>query len=217
MRRGFVRWRPCPESRMRDDRPSLPLRQLAALKSGDEQALKALWQDWAGKVQVFARLQLAPCGAEAEPLAQEVTADVFLDLWRHPDRYDGRVAFGTWLLTLARNKAVDRLRQRRLGATLQTDLSDAAWQALPDDAPTPPEALARQQRRRGVLDCLRRLGNALQREALMLWALEDMPLQDIARLQNTPENTVKTRLFHGRRHLRDCLQQEAEGPRGAAP
>lgn len=202
---------------MSDDRTMNPLLQLAALRSGDEQALKMLWHDWAGKVQVFARLQLAPCGPEADPLAQEVTADVFLDLWRHPERFDGRVAFGTWLLTLARNKAVDRLRQRRLGATLQTDLSEAAWQALPDDAPTPPEGLARQQRRHGVLDCLRRLGNALQREALMLWALEDMPLAEIARLQNTPENTVKTRLFHGRRQLRDCLQQWRGREEGATP
>ena len=47
---------------MSDDRTMNPLLQLAALRSGDEQALKMLWHDWAGKVQVFARLQLAPHG-----------------------------------------------------------------------------------------------------------------------------------------------------------
>ncbi|KQR43088.1 RNA polymerase sigma factor [Acidovorax sp. Leaf160] len=186
-----------------------PQQLLAAIQAGDEEAMAMLWRAWAGKVQLFARLQLAPCGPEAEPLSQEVAVDVFHDLWRDPARFDGRVAFGTWLLTLARNKSIDRLRQ--WGARHRREITgegfDDAAEHHADDAPGPAEHLDAAQRRSGLLGCLRRLRNGLQREALMLWALEDLPLAEIARIQQCPENTVKTRLFHGRSHLRLCMER----------
>lgn len=183
-----------------------PQELLAAIQARDEDALALLWHAWAGKVRLFARLQLAPCGAEADALAQEVAVDVFHDIWRDPARFDGRVAFGTWLLAVARNKAIDRLRQRAVRQRHEMGLDDLDIDP-PDDAPGPPEQLDAQQHRSGLLHCLRRLRNGLQREALLLWALEDMPLAEIARIQQCAENTVKTRLFHGRGNLRVCMQR----------
>lgn len=177
------------------------------MQSGDQQALATLWQAWAGKVQMFARMQLAPCGAEAEPLAQEVVADVFHDLWRHPGRFDGRVAFGTWLLTLARNKSIDCLRRRQRRAAVEQPAGEDDFSAIPDPAQGPEARLHAAQDRQAVQECLKRLRNPLQREALLLWALEDMALAQIAQTQQCPENTVKTRLFHGRKNLRLCLEQ----------
>lgn len=183
-----------------------PQELLAAIRARDEEALALLWKAWAGKVRLFARLQLAPCGAEADPLAQEVTVDVFHDLWRDPERFDGRVAFGTWLLAVARHKAIDRLRQRAVRQRHETDLDGAGIDPA-DEAPGPADQLDAQQHRAGLLHCLRRLRNGLQREALLLWALEDMPLAEIARIQQCAENTVKTRLFHGRGNLRTCMDR----------
>ena len=184
-----------------------PAELLTAIRSGDTRALDSLYRLWSAKVRLFARQQLAPSGLDADALADEITVDVFHDLWRHPERFDGRVAFNTWLLTLARNKAIDRLRQlqRRHVWEDSADLDGTDHPA--DSQHEPPTQLAAQQRQRGVLDCLRRLRNPLQRESLMLWALEDMPLSDIARLQGSPENTVKTRLYHGRLNLRSCLER----------
>lgn len=184
-----------------------PQELLQAMQAGDQLALRALWQQWAGKVQLFARMQLAACGDDAAALAQEVTADVFHDVWRHPQRYDGRAAFNTWLFTLARNKAVDCLRRRQRRVDLEQLASDEDLAAVQDEAPGPEAQLHSAQDRKAVLHCLRRLRNPLQREALMLWAVEDMALSDIAETQKCPENTVKTRLFHGRRNLKLCLQQ----------
>ena len=181
---------------------------LRAMQAGDQQALAALWREWAPKVQLFARMQLRPCGTEAEALAQEVTADVFHAVWLAPDRFDGRVAFGTWLLTLARNKAIDCLRKRLRRLDKEQAVDEATWDGLEDEGPGPQAQLHAQQQRQAVLACLEKLRNPLQREALMLWALEDMPLQDIAQVQQCPENTVKTRLFHGRKNLRTCLEQQ---------
>lgn len=174
---------------------------------GDQQALRMLWRQWAGKVQMFVRMQLQPCGDEAQSLAQEVTADVFHELWLHPLKYDGRVAFNTWLYTIARNKAVDCLRKRQRRLQVEQPAADEELGAVPDDAPGPEAQLRAAQDKKAVLHCLERLRNPLQREALLLWAVEDMPLADIAQTQQCPENTVKTRLFHGRKNLRVCLQQ----------
>lgn len=180
---------------------------LRAMAAGDEQALRVLWQQWSGKVQMFARMQLSPCGDDAAALAQEVTADVFHELWRYPLRYDGRVAFNTWLFTLARNKAVDCMRKRQRRARMEQSAGDDDFTSVPDGAPGPEAQLHASQDKKAVLYCLKRLRNPLQREALLLWALEDMPLTHIAQAQQCPENTVKTRLFHGRKNLRVCLQQ----------
>lgn len=180
---------------------------LQAMAGGDQQALRSLWQQWAGKVQMFVRVQLSPCGDEASSLAQEVTADVFHELWLHPLRYDGRVAFNTWLLTLARNKAIDCARKRQRRVQMEQQAGDEEFGAVPDESPGPEALLNAAQDKKAVLYCLRRLRNPLQREALLLWAVEDMPLADIAQTQQCPENTVKTRLFHGRKNLKVCLQQ----------
>ncbi len=181
-----------------------PAELLALIRSGDHRALDTLYRAWSPKVRLFARMQLAPSGLDAEAMADEVTVDVFHDLWRYPERYDGRVTFSTWLLTLARNKAISLLRRAlRHPEPIDTDGFDPPA----DPQYEPPAQLAKQQRQHGVMDCLRRLRNPLQRESLMLWAMEDMPLAQIAQLQNSPENTVKTRLYHGRLNLRACLQR----------
>ena len=180
---------------------------LQAMAAGEQQALRMLWQQWAGKVQLFVRMQLSPCGDEATSLAQEVTADVFHEVWLNPLRYDGRVAFNTWLFTIARNKAVDCARKRTRRLQMERQADDEDFHSVPDPAPGPEGQLNAAQDKKAVLYCLQRLRNPLQREALLLWAVEDMPVADIAHTQQCPENTVKTRLFHGRKNLKICLQQ----------
>ena len=195
-----------------------PAELLTAMRSGDTRALDSLYRTWSAKVRLFARLQLAPSGLDADTLADEITVDVFHDIWRHPERFDGRVAFNTWLFTLARNKAIDRLRQLQRRHAWEDSTGMDGTDHPADTLNEPPAQRAQQHRQRGVMDCLRRLRNPLQRESLMLWAMEDMPLADIARLQGSPENTVKTRLHHGRLNLRACLERwlQSEGNPHAA-
>ncbi|MEG1056074.1 MAG: sigma factor-like helix-turn-helix DNA-binding protein, partial [Janthinobacterium sp.] len=63
------------------------------------------------------------------------------------------------------------------------------------------------QRRHAVLKCLQRLRNPMQRESLTLWAIDDLSVADIAQIQQAPAGTVKTRLFHGRINLRQCIER----------
>ena len=191
--------------------PVNPAELLAAMASGDQRALDTLYRAWSPRVRVFARLQLSGSGLDAHAVADEVTVDVFHDIWRAPMRYDGRVAFGTWLLTLARNKAVDQIRRhgKRLAREVPLD-SDSEEQTQQEQAeydPGPQVARESLQRRHAVLKCLLRLRNPMQRESLTLWALDDLSVADIAHIQQAPEGTVKTRLFHGRINLRQCIQR----------
>ncbi len=141
-------------------------------------------------------------------VADEVTVDVFHDIWRAPMRYDGRVAFGTWLLTLVRNKAIDQIRRhgKRLARETPFDGDDDA-QAPAEYDPGPQAQTETVQRRHAVLKCLQRLRNPMQRESLTLWALDDLSVADIAHIQQAPAGTIKTRLFHGRINLRQCMER----------
>ena len=191
--------------------PVNPAELLAAMAAGDQRALDALFRAWSPRVRVFARLQLAGCGLDAHAIADEITVDVFHDVWRAPMRYDGRVAFGTWLLTLARNKAIDQIRRHGKRQAREDSIDrDGHEQAQLDEFDHDPGPQARHegaQRRHGILDCLRRLRNPLQRESLTLWAIDDLSVADIAQIQQAPAGTVKTRLFHGRLNLRQCLER----------
>ncbi|MFZ4874069.1 RNA polymerase sigma factor [Janthinobacterium sp. Mn2066] len=191
--------------------PVNPAELLAAMASGDQRALDALYRTWSPRVRVFARLQLSGCGLDTHAIADEVTIDVFHDIWRAPMRYDGRVAFGTWLLTLARNKAIDQIRRhgKRVAReeSIDSDGYDQSRLELAEHDPGPQAARESLQRRHAVLDCLRRLRNPLQRESLTLWAIDDLSVADIAHIQQAPEGTVKTRLFHGRLNLRQCIER----------
>ncbi|WP_300750846.1 sigma-70 family RNA polymerase sigma factor [Janthinobacterium sp.] len=191
--------------------PVNPAELLAAMASGDQRALDALYRAWSPRVRIFARLQLSGCGLDAHAIADEVTIDVFHDVWRAPMRYDGRVAFGTWLLTLARNKAIDQIRRhgKRVAReeSIDSDGYDQSLLELAEHDPGPQAATESVQRRQAILDCLRRLRNPLQRESLALWAIDDLSVADIAQIQQAPEGTVKTRLFHGRLNLRQCIER----------
>ena len=187
-----------------------PSELLAAMAGGDQRALDLLYREWSRKVRVFAHSKLLYSGLDADAVAGEVTVDVFHDLWREPLRYDGRVEFATWLLTLTRNKAIDQIRRHGKRRTIEEPLiEDGDQEAVveEDAAPDPLALHEHAQRRTAVQRCLQRLRNPLQRESLTLWALEDLSVCDIARIQDAPEGTVKTRLFHGRLNLRQCMER----------
>jgi RNA polymerase sigma factor (sigma-70 family) len=188
-----------------------PAELLAAIAGGDQRALEILYRAWSAKVKVFVRAQLHGSGLDAMAIADEVAVDVFHDIWRAPQRYDGRVGFSTWLLTLARNKAVDQLRRHGRRAAREDSIDgdgfDLAALDVSGHTPGPQAGQEAAQRQRAVLKCLQRLRNPLQRESLTLWALDELSIGDIARIQSAPEGTIKTRLFHGRSNLRQCIER----------
>src|SRR5262249_62422067 len=97
---------------------------IARIAAGDRHAMQALFVRHQVKAYQFVRR----LGADAA-LAEDLVSEVFLDIWRQAARYQGRSSVSTWLLAIARNKAVSALRRRP-----DEELDDEAGAAIDDPA-----------------------------------------------------------------------------------
>jgi RNA polymerase sigma-70 factor, ECF subfamily len=172
---------------------------LARVGKREQGAIRALYLAYSSRVYAFALNRLHDPAA-----AEEVVGDTMLEVWKHPERFRGESRFSTWLLGIARHKVLNALRSRE---PEHAELDELAEQ-VPAPDPDGFDALARKQKIEALQHCMDRLPPE-QRECLYLTLFEEMPLQEIGRLQGCPENTVKTRLFHARQKVRDCLRQFA--------
>lgn len=172
----------------------------------DERAFARLYESVSRRVYAFAMHKLGDATA-----ASEIVSETLYQVWRAPSAFRGDAKFSTWLLGIARHKLIDR---HRGSAPAHEDIDDHA-DHLAGDTPDGFAALSEQQRREGVGACLDKLTDP-HRECLYLVFYEGLGLGEIAELQAVPENTVKTRLFHARTKIKQCLQALL-AREGAAP
>lgn len=169
---------------------------LRELASGKEQGLKELYRAYSRTIYAFALMRLRnPADAE------EVVVDTMHEVWRHPDRFRGDSKFSTWLLGIARHKLLSMLRNR----DPEHEELETFEETLESEEASAFEILAQKQRREGVRKCMDKLPEE-QRECLHLVFYEGYALAEVASVQGCPENTVKTRLFHARQKLKNCLR-----------
>ena len=174
------------------------LRLLARIERADEAAFKELYRAFSRRLYAYV---LRQHGDPAQ--AEEIVSDTLYEVWKAPGKFRGDSQFSTWLIGIARNKVLMAFRSRKPD-TLHDDLDDAA-ESVAADEPGAFEVLAQQQRQAGVRHCMDKL-SAEHRECVHLVFFEGLPLAEVAALQACPENTVKTRLFHARQKLRNCLK-----------
>ncbi len=172
------------------------------LTQGDTTALEQLYDRYGRPAYSLARRILTD-----EGLAEDVVQEVFVILWRQPERFDvTRGAFSSWLLTMTHHKAVDavrreealRRRRSRAADEDETLLATAAVGADVDDQVI--SSLRGDGVRRAMLDL-----PEVQREALTLAYFGGYTQREIAGLTATPLGTVKTRMLAGMRRMRDQL------------
>ncbi len=136
---------------------------------------------------------------EAEDAAQEV----FLRAYRHLRRYDLERPFKTWLLAIASNHCIDRLRKRRF-SKLSIDELLPSHPALASREPGPEESVVRHERQDRLQNFLEEL-SPKYRAVIVLHYWYDMSCNEIAEILNTQEGTVKSRLFRARQTLASQL------------
>jgi RNA polymerase sigma-70 factor, ECF subfamily len=134
-----------------------------------------------------------------EALAEDVTSETFLCVWQQAERFAARSSFATWLLAIARNKAVTELRHRRELPPDEEEEDETA-----DPAHDPEAAYAVRHRRAVVRACLARLSRE-QRAIIDLVYYHEKSVQEVAEIMDIPRNTVKTRMFYARRKLSQLL------------
>lgn len=165
---------------------------------GDQPALAALYDDTATVVMGLAVRILNDRGA-----AEEVVGDVYLQVWRQASRFDpARGTALTWLLTLTRSRAIDRLRAASGRPTGTAPIEEAM--AVAASGPGPEGSYAVDERRRLVRTAMASL-TPEQCEAVDLAYYEGLSHSEIAERLGQPLGTVKTRIRLAMNHLRRTL------------
>lgn len=159
----------------------------------EPQAMAAVFDRYAGLVYSVALRVLRDAGQ-----AEDVTQEIFFQLWRSPDNFSsGRGSLGAWLLVLARNRAIDLLRQRRPTEPVE-EVVLAASTNLQSEA----ERSILMQRVRGILGDLPRE----QQDSLQMAFFEGLSHSQIAEKTGQPLGTVKTRIRSALTSLRKRLE-----------
>jgi RNA polymerase sigma-70 factor, ECF subfamily len=171
---------------------------LERIERQDQAAFTELYKAFSRRVFAYALNMLNDPGR-----AEEILVDTMHEVWRAPARFRGDSQFSTWLIGIARNKALMAYRSRRPDE-VHDDLDDIAETAAAD-TPDGFVALAAKQRSEGVQRCMQRLSDE-HRECMHLVFFEGLSLAEVASVQSCPENTVKTRMFHARQKIKNCLR-----------
>jgi RNA polymerase sigma-70 factor (ECF subfamily) len=179
---------------------------VARCAQGDQGALTQLHHQLARRIHAFAFQRL-----RNSTDAETVVTDTLMEVWRSAARFRGASLATTWILGIARFKC---LQLRDAAPPDHDDIEDYAESLAMADGSVEAGIEAWQQARQ-VRDCLDTLSD-VHRECLHLVYFDGLPLGDVARIQQVPENTVKTRLFHARRNMRTCVESPPGRARGQA-
>ncbi len=168
---------------------------VSRIATGDQFAMRTLYARHRVRVYRFIR-QMVKQAATAEDL----TSDVFLDVWRHAGRFEARSQVITWLLSIARHKALSGLRKKH-----EEELDPAMAEAIIDTSDDPEAAISRKDRGAALRRCLTRLSPE-HREIITLVYYHERSVEEVADIVGIPRNTVKTRMFYARRKLAELLE-----------
>ena len=173
------------------------IRQIAG---GHKLAMRALFARHQVKVYRFA-LRIVRDAA----LADDVVSETFIDAWQHADRFEGRSSVSTWLLGIARHKALTAANRR---PTESLDCEQA--QSVVDTASDPEAELGEKDRGAVIRRCLQALSPE-HAEIIDLVYYQEKSIKEIVEILGIPENTVKTRMFYARKRLAALVAAEGIG------
>jgi RNA polymerase sigma-70 factor, ECF subfamily len=135
-----------------------------------------------------------------EAAAEDVLSDVFLDVWRQAGTFEGRSSVSTWLLSIARFKALSALRRKP-----EAELDEETASAIEDQSDDPEITLAKKDKGAAMRDCLNGL-SAEHREIIDLVYYHEKSVDEVAAIVGIPAATVKTRMFYARKKLSELLK-----------
>jgi len=167
---------------------------LGQIAAGDRHALELLYRRHHVRVYRFL-VRLTDNAASAEDL----TSDVFLEIWKDAERFQGRSRVSTWMLGIARHKAISVLRRRRA-----EPLDDATAESIADNSASAEAMLQEQETVTVLRQCLTQL-SAAHREIVDLVYYHGKSIAEVAEIVGVPEATVKTRMFYARKRLAALL------------
>lgn len=182
-----------------DDLPVTNVKSLLnQIVAGDDKAIETLYRHYQRPLFAYVRHLIS-----VDEVADDIVHDTFLVVQQKPLSFDGSCKFFTWLCAIAKNKARDWQRknirrQKLVVEELDETMVDESWDVLGCF-----ESSELSEIMQGCIDNL----SLVQREATYWVYYHDLRLDEVATLQGSPVNTIKTRLLHARQKVRDCLEK----------
>ncbi|MDE5451651.1 sigma-70 family RNA polymerase sigma factor [Bradyrhizobium sp. CSA112] len=167
---------------------------LKNIAEGDKAAMHIMFARH--RVRVFRFIQRI---VRNTAIAEDIVSQVFLDVWRSADSFEGRSRVSTWLLSIARIKALSSFRARSYENIDQEDVVGIA-----DAADTPEVALDRKKTSAVLRACINRLPPA-HREIIDLIYYHEKSVAEVSEIVGIPHATVKSRMFYARKRLAGML------------
>lgn len=169
--------------------------QLEKVANGDRQAIGVLYQRHHKRVFHFIQRFV-----NDPQMAEDLANDVFIEVWQKAPTYEGRSKVSSWLLGVARYKALSEVRKRKPVHSKSDEILDS----LEDDADDP--EMVSQKRDKGA--AIKRCMAALSRDHRVILELiyyHEKSIDEVAEILDIPKNTVKTRTFHARKQLSEKM------------
>jgi RNA polymerase sigma-70 factor (ECF subfamily) len=165
---------------------------IRAIARGDKLAMRNLFVRHQLRVYRFALRIVRDRSA-----AEDVITEVFLDVWKNAGRFEGRSTVSTWLLGIARHKALTAAAAKPRPSE---PLDGAKALAFVDPAEDPEAAMHRKDQEALVRRCLRALSPE-HSQIIDLVYYQEKSINEIAEILGIPDSTVKTRMFYARKRL----------------
>jgi RNA polymerase sigma-70 factor (ECF subfamily) len=168
---------------------------IGAIAVGDRRAMQALYARHNVRIYRFV-LRLT----NDSSLAEDIVSEVFIDVWRAAEGFKAKSRVSTWMLAIARHKALSALRRRS-----DEQVDEDAVTAIADPADDAEATVDKQDRSAVVQHCLSQL-SALHWEVLDLVYYHEKSVDEVAEIVGAPANTVKTRMFYARKRMQTMLE-----------
>ena len=168
---------------------------IGTIAAGDRRAMQAPYARYNVRIYRFV-LRLT----NDSSLAEDLVSEVFLDVWRGAEGFKVKSQVSTWILAIARHKALSAL-----GSRFDEQLDDETTTAIVGSADDAETTAHKRDRSAVVQQCLSQL-SALHREVLDLVYCHEKSVDEVAEIVGAPVNTVKTRMFYARKRMQTLLE-----------
>jgi RNA polymerase sigma-70 factor (ECF subfamily) len=171
-------------------------RLIARIANGDLRAFETLYRNYHQRLTRFIVNMI-----HRPHIAEEVLNDTMLVVWRRAGSYDGASRVSTWIFAIAYRRALSAMRGHRE----PMEDHDADSRESSDEGPE--RLVGRGMVRKRLVEAMSNL-SADHRAVVDLTYFHEMDYREIAQIMDCPVDTVKTRMYHARRHLKRVLSGE---------
>ena len=174
-------------------RPDDEAQLIERIRARDLRAFEALYRRYHPRLTRFLTNLI-----HRPQLVEEVLDDTLMVVWNRPDSYNGSSRLSTWIFAIGYRKALKALSR------YDDPIEDAQAERRPSGEPGPDHQLGRRQAQCALLDAMRQLSPD-HRAVVDLTYFHEIGYREIAEIMECPVDTVKTRMYYARRHLKRVL------------